>query len=171
MSQLNLTRHLTVLMAVLIFVTASAAALPTYIIIRNELERQTWLRVQDARQNSNVILEFERAQLEKTVTLAAQRPTLKRLASEQNYVELDDYLRDFQTNTTLDFLYLDDASGKYLSGIRPDSQAVTIQITLPVEAAGFITGGILLDDEFAEQLHIQTGFTYEFLPPAELAQL
>ncbi len=164
----NLTRQLTVIMGVFIFLTASAAIIPAYLLIRSELEQQVISRVEDARQHSSLILDFEQIQLESLVTLASERPTLKSLVEQRDWVALDDYLEDFKRNTPLDYLYVLEENNNIVGGSAPTDTELALTNTHSVENFGLITGAIRLDDEFANRLSQQTGFMYHFLPETDV---
>jgi two-component system sensor histidine kinase VicK len=163
----NLTRQLTLILATCIFLVATAAILPAYVLIRNELQHQTQQRLEDARRNTRIMLDFEKAQLTSTVTLAAERPTLQRLLRDQDQAALNPYLHDFQQNTDLDYLYVTDATGGYFAGQQPESdEALLISVTVAIPTGGAVNGAIRLDTELADRLQQQTGFTYTFTQTA-----
>src|SRR5690606_2240486 len=134
---------------------------PAYGIVRGELNQQLSQRLQDGLRHSQTILVIEKREMENIVTLAAQRPTLQRLLSEQLVGELQTYLDVFQANTPLDQLYVTDLSGHWLAGTAQNEQAIALVSTAPVSDIGFVVGGIFLDEEFAQRLQQQTGFRYE----------
>lgn len=165
---MSLTRQLTLIMAVCIFFTALFAILPAYGLVRNELAQQVENRLEDARQHSQIILDFEQVQLQNVVMLASQRPTLHHLLVNQNQAELDIYLEVFRQNTALDYLYVSDESGVPI--LQSDSHLesdIHLTDTQSVDNVGYVTGVIRLDDEFAARLGQQTGLVYRFLPEAE----
>lgn len=160
----NLTRQMTVLLAACIFLAAAAAIVPAYVLIRNELQQQTWQRLEDARRNTRIMLDFEQAQLVSTVTLAAQRPTLQRLLTEQDQAALTPYLQEFKQNTSLDYLYVTDAGGAYFAGEQPQTDSeLLIAFTSELPTGEAVTGAIQLDSELEARLHQQTGFIYNFM--------
>lgn len=161
---MNLTRQMTVILAAFIVIAAVCAIVPAYLLIRGELVTQFNQRLHDAVQHSQTILDFEQELLENTITLASQRPTLTQLMRERNVDELAAYLRIFQDNTSLDFLYVEDASGGFLAGTNRSTDRLALSFTTSVGDIGFVTGEILLDETFAVRLKEQTGFEYEFHP-------
>lgn len=165
---MNLTRQLTIILAVCIFLTAMTAIVPAYVLVRNELEQQVKNRLNDARLHSQTILDFEQAQLQNVVMLASQRPTLRRHMTENNMAEIENYLTIFRQNTELDELFISDSSGKPLLEASSENQsALYFADTQPVADLGYITGRIWLDSEFATRLSQQTGLVYHFLTDAE----
>ncbi len=155
---------MTVILAIFIVIAAISAILPAYLLIRSELITQFDQRLHDAVQHTQTILSFEQEQLENTITLASQRPTLMRFMRERNLDELAAYLRVFQNSTSLDYLYVVDSSGEFLAGTTRPADRLTLSFTTPVDDLGFVTGGVLLDEAFAVRLREQTGFHYEFYP-------
>ena len=165
---MNLTRQLTLILAVCIFITAMVTILPAYILIRSELEHQVQSRLQDAHQHSRMILAYEQAQLENVVMLASQRPTLRRLLLEPDAVELESYLAVFLQNTSLDDLYVSEPGSQPLAGTDSNNLSrLFFSNTQPIADLGYVTGVIWLDAELAARLGQQTGLVYRFLPSSE----
>ncbi len=163
---MNLTKQMTLILVVFITIAAVTAIVPAYAIIRAELTAQMDQRLQEALHHSQTILEFEQSQVENIIALAAERPTLERLLREQAMSELQSYLEVFRNNTSLDQLYVTDHAGNWLAGAERNDEGIALSFTASVADAGFVTGGILLDSDFAERLLMQTGFRYEFHPMA-----
>lgn len=159
---MNLTKQMTLILAVFITIAAVTAIVPAYAIIRAELTAQMDHRLQEALHHSQTILEFEQSQIESIITLAAERPTLERLLREQAMDELQAYLEVFRNNTALDQLDVTDLAGNWLAGTNENGESLALSFTAPVADVGFVTGGVLLDMDFAERLQRQTGFRYEF---------
>lgn len=172
-STMNLTRQITLILAIFIVIAAISAIVPAYALIRGELTSQLDQRLHEALDYSQAILKFEQSQLESTVTLAAERPTLNRLMQEQALDELQPYLEEFRANTPLDQLYVTDPTGNWLAGTPladTDSENMLLSFTAPVVDLGTVTGSIRLDDHFGDRLQQQTGFRYQFHPSAVLTR-
>lgn len=159
---MNLTKQVTLILAVFITFAAVTAMVPAYFIIRAELIAQVDQRLREALRHSETLLAFEQSQAEAVVRLAAGRPTLERLLREQDVNDLQSYLEVFRNNTSLDQLYVTDLSGNWLAGTRNDAEGVALSSSAPVADVGYVVGGIVLDAEFAERLQMQTSFRYEF---------
>lgn len=158
---MNLTRQVTVILAVFITLAAVTTMVPAYLIIRADLTAQLDQRMQEALHHSQTILAFEQSQIENVVTLAAERPTLAQLLRAQSHDELQAYLEVFRSNTHLDQLYVTDLNGTWLGGTTP-SEALVLTFTATVGDSALVTGGLVLDADFAARLQTQTGFQYAF---------
>ncbi len=159
---MNLTKQVTLILAVFITLAAVATLVPSYLIIRAELIGQLNLRLQEALNHTQSLLMFEQSQVQNSITRAANDPTLRDLLRQPSRDELHTYLETVQANTPLNVFYVTDAAGDWLAGTpAPDDNAALV-FSAPVSDAGFITGGVLLDADFAARLQTQTGFRYAF---------
>jgi PAS domain S-box-containing protein len=185
----NLSTRLIFAFVVAILITAVAASVPTYWVIRNELERSTWDHVLDGGQVTQALLKNEQDRMAILATLASQRLTSQRLMQKGASVALHDFVRTFKTRVDLDVLVVCDASGKFLAEIGPSfecpallsDQDVTfrvlpgsdpklvllasqpIQEELSNHLLGYVMMGVFLDDEFSRGMAVGTGFDQSFI--------
>ncbi len=106
---------------------------------------------------------MEQARLTNTVTLAAERPTLRQLVQARDWAGLSAYLLTFRGDTTLDTLYVSDASGQTVAGEAPPGGGFLLTAQQPIEG-GAVSGGFRLDEAFAARLAADTDLTYRFVP-------
>ncbi len=91
----GLSTRLVVGLVAVIFLTVAAIALPAYSLVRTELERQAWSRVDEGATSSLALFNAGQSQLDQLATLAAQRPTLRSILRGGNRQELEAYLTAF----------------------------------------------------------------------------
>lgn len=180
------SRFLLAFIAIIVITTLSAGV-PAYIIIRTELDRQSWTHVADGGRVTLALLETEKIRLENLAVLVSQRPTLQNLVQQRDMDALNEYLQTFQATVDLDILVLSDKSGQvlakgkeFLSTIGPPfSQEAAFQVLpgartqlalsvsrpIPVDTDQdlFVTVGIILSDDYATKLASATGFEHSFL--------
>jgi hypothetical protein len=171
----------------IIAITTLSAGVPAYIIIRTELDRQSWTHVADGGRVTLALLETEKIRLENLAVLVSQRPTLQNLVQRRDMDALNEYLQTFQKTVDLDVLVLSDKSGQVLakgaefnsSVGSPFSQeaafqalpgartqlALSVSRPVPVDMDQdlFVTVGIILSDDYATKLASATGFEHSFL--------
>jgi PAS domain S-box-containing protein len=171
----------------IIAITTLSAGVPAYIIIRTELDRQSWTHVADGGRVTLALLETEKIRLENLAVLVSQRPTLQNLVQRGDMDSLNEYLQTFQKTVDLDVLVLSDKSGQVLakgaefnsSVGSPFSQeaafqalpgartqlALSVSRPVPVDTGQdlFVTVGIILSDDYATKLASATGFEHSFL--------
>lgn len=174
------TRLIFAFVAVIILTTV-AAGVPAFWLIRAQLESQAWARVEDGGRVTLALLETEKTGLDNIATLTAQRPTLRNLLIEGSTDTLRDYLKAFQAGVELDILVVHDASSQLIAGgapspwadppvvsevafyVVPSSESgLALLASQPVldsdTLLGYVTVGVLLDDDFARRLAAETGF-------------
>ena len=168
-----------------IIATTIAAGVPAYLIIRSELEQQSWARLADGVQITRTLLRNEQDRLLDLGNLTSQRPTLRRHLKEGITEEFREYVRVYQSSVDLDILFAYDAN---CSPLTPDSspnlcadlllsdQPSSLEIVeteprlvsvvhqpvfddLDHQLLGYVTLGVYLDDEFASRLASASGFT------------
>jgi PAS domain S-box-containing protein len=165
--------------------TTLAAAIPAYVFITNELEKQAWERVENGSRITQALLDVEKDRLDNLVTLTSQRPTLQDLIENAEITALDDYLRVFRSGLDLDILVVRDTAGTILAktyGSVPwsnppcihevgfnvcpcEEHYLSITACSPVfdtisgEHLGYVTIGNYLDSDFMKEIASQTGFT------------
>lgn len=185
----NLSTRLIFAFVVAILVTTVAAGVPTYWIIRNELERSTWDHVLDGGQATQALLKNEMDRVANLATLASQRLTSERLMQKGASVALNNFVRTFKTEVELDVLVVCDASCKFLVEIVPSfecpalwsDQDVTFRVLpgsdpklvllasqpiheeLTNHLLGYVMTGVFLDDEFSRRMAVGTGFDQSFI--------
>jgi len=171
----------------IIIITILLTSIPAYIVIRAELDKQTWKRVQEGGMATMALLENEKLRLEKLATLLSQRPTLHELIKQGDSISLNAYMQTFQKTVALDILLLGYDNGEVIAhgvdfyptilpivsqgtnlialpGTKPQLALLTSKaIPLEIQPQVFITAGILLDNEFANRLGSETGFEHSFL--------
>jgi PAS domain S-box-containing protein len=180
----NLSSRLILAFILVIIVTTLAAGIPTYLFIRNELDLQVRARVEDGSRVTKTLLQAEESRLINLAALTAERPTLRSILEKGNLAELEEYLNTFRASVDLDFLIVRDPDrdilvknpslspwsdppfpeniAYYASTGNQPSIALLVSHSLineeSYEALGYVTLGILLDDEFMSQLAAITGF-------------
>ncbi|MBN2304083.1 MAG: HAMP domain-containing protein [Anaerolineae bacterium] len=161
MKTLSLTRQLTSIAVISIFITAMITGLPALWLFHRELDRQIDLRLTAGEQHTRTIWALTELQMSQTVELASERPTLHRLLEKRNWTALEPYLADFRTDTILDFLYIKNEQNIVLAGAVPETGA--LQATERVLGDDItLVGGFVVDARFLDRLHEQTGFLYRF---------
>lgn len=161
MKNLTLTRQLVFFIGGSVFLVAVLTALTGFLFVRYELEQQTEQRLEDAKRYANTFLALEEFRIEVTVRLASDRPTLNQLIEQGDEQRLSDYLLNFLSNTTLDFLFVRD--GVSTIGIIPPATDFNFEVAIPLPTGGEVVGGIFLDTAFEESLAQQTGLYYRLL--------
>jgi two-component system phosphate regulon sensor histidine kinase PhoR len=177
----------------LIVLAIAAAALPAYALIRGELERQAWDRVDRGAATSKALIEAELTRLSSLATLAAQRPTLRSLAGEPPSAELQTYLETFRSAAGVDDVLVtsttgDETAAGSLSGALPCGEQVTepAVVAIPGSGAGAalvagadvveeggsrilgtVTVARLLDEGYLADLGAITGLRYSLLLDGE----
>jgi len=184
----SLPAQLILVFVVAIVATTIASGIPSYWSLQTELEHQAWERVADGGRVSQVLIEAEKIRLNSLVNHAAQRPTLQKLVQEKNQENLSSYLQDFQTGVDLDFIVISDESGKPVMATLPISLpfentkpasagfyaftdietqlGIMATQTIPgssKEDAKFVTVGVFIDDAFATQIAVESGYEQSFL--------
>jgi two-component system phosphate regulon sensor histidine kinase PhoR len=180
----NLSSRLILAFILVIIVTTLAAGIPTYLFIRGELDQQVRARVDDGSRVTQTLLQSEESRLINLAALTAERPTLKSILEMGDLADLEEYLNTFRASVDLDFLIVRDPDRKILvenpflspwsdppfpeniayyasTGNQPSIALLASHSLFSEEtreALGYVTLGILLDDEFMAQLAAITGF-------------
>jgi PAS domain S-box-containing protein len=173
----------------LALVTAALAGLPAVWLIRVQLDRQAWAQVQQGALASQALYEAQKSELEGLARLTAQRPTLRQLLREQEWPDLNSYLRTLQEGSAVDGLLLCDPEGTVLAQagatvfpsfcaspsprgflkLRDEGRIVIWLIAsqpLTPEALGvgeWVVVGRQLDERFAAEMRLQTGLEHSLL--------
>jgi len=172
MRNLTLTRQIINITVILLFLTALVTALPPLLLLQSELGRQIDLRLDAGEAHTRTIWALTEFQIQQSVRLASQRPTLRQLATTGDQTTLDSYLETFRSSTLLDFLYVRAADDRILGGISPDAPIEAGDLSSENRLAIFavqshvtddiiVVGGIQLDDNFLQRLSEQTHLTYQ----------
>jgi PAS domain S-box-containing protein len=116
----------------LILATTLSAGLPAYWLTSSQLEAQTWSRMESARTTTQSLLEAESIQLQDSLLLFVERPTLRQLLAENRLQVLEEYIDNFSRRSGIDLLLLCDSSGSVIAGdlrLGPCPQQPTSQST------------------------------------------
>ena len=116
MPRQHFSTNLIIGFVVLIFASTLSAGVPAYWITRNQLERQAWANVENARQATQSLLTAEQTRLDDLATIFAERPTLRRLAQSDPLAELQPFLAAFQQQSKVDLLLFCTATGEWMAG-------------------------------------------------------
>ena len=183
----SFTTRLITAFIVVIVATTFVAGIPSYILLRNELQNQTLARVIDGERVTKAFLDAEKARLVNLASHTAQRPTLQRLLQENDGSGLSEYLKNFKTGVELDVLFISDSSGEFAAGdvseyacigTKPPGEAffcspacledqivmlATQPLSVDLSDTFNVMVGVFVDDEFARELARGTGFEQNFL--------
>ena len=85
----------------LVLLTTTTVGLPAILLIRNQVERQTWARVNQGRHATQALYAAWQRRITDLAILTSQRPTLRELLSQEQGAELLDYLQVLQEETEL----------------------------------------------------------------------
>jgi PAS domain S-box-containing protein len=107
--EFNIDRYSLVVQMVLSFMalvllTTTTVGLPAILLIRNQVERQTWARVNQGSHATQSLYAAWQRRIIDLATLTSQRPTLRELLSQEQEDELENYLQTLQEETELDLL-------------------------------------------------------------------
>jgi PAS domain S-box-containing protein len=185
----HLSAQLILSFVALVFLTAAAVGGPAIWLIRSQLHRQEWSRLDQGALASQALYAAKRAELTGLATLTAQRPTLYELLPLGEKERLTDYLEILRQGSGLDLVMVCDASGRVLAQVgqsisNMECMSGTFEgtYTTPTEpfaeawlfagqqldrVAGSPLGSVLvgtrLDDAFAAQMQAQTGLEHTVL--------
>ena len=191
MPRQHFSTNLIIGFVVLIFASTLSAGVPAYWITRNQLERQAWANVENARQATQSLLTAEQTRLDDLATIFAERPTLRRLAQSDPLAELQPFLAAFQQQSKVDLLLFCNTAGEWVAGsaaldrcpavglphftLITDKPALVVSHfvqTTPtvgqtsITPVGIATVGIWLDQAFLQQLVAGTGAEQSILSTA-----
>jgi len=128
--QMNLSQRLVLSLVLVVIAIIVLSGLPANIAMWQALERQVWLRVQDAQSSTQGLYNAEITRLKKLSGLIAGRPTLYNLLQQGDVAALDPYLEALkQESGNLDIVQV----------ITPDLQAGDKVAGLP-DPQEFLTG-------------------------------
>ena len=180
----SLTARLVLTFGAIVLLTVVAAAAPTYALIRSELERQAWSRIESGGRLTLILLDSERSRLDHLAATLAERPTLASLLRQNDRPGLTAYLDRFREGVNVDLLQVLDEAGDLVAWSADDpttgNAAITtdgfawtsgpgsqllLQRLRPVpasETAFTVVVAMTLDDEFASALAATTGLEQTF---------
>ncbi len=167
-SPLRLTHRLVIMMVLAVTLTTLTAALAAYRVMRAEFDTQINHRITDTQRFSSGIIQLEAANLEYLLSLAAQRPTLARLMTQQDSAAMEDYLTEFRADTPLDFLYVTNTTGEIMAG-QPSADGDhpgLLTVRKPVGTLGYVHGGLNLEFALNHRLVSPEDFQFVFLREA-----
>lgn len=171
----------------LVLLTATAAGLPAFWLVRGRLEDQAWAQVDQGVRAAGALYEAGQSELAGLAVLTAQRPTLQERLEQGEAAALESYLHTLRVGMELDLVLLCDAGlreivqtgGPISAGLcqtLPDgvsfhlegaSRQVWLLAVHPIgdeqSALGMVIVGLLLDDAFAVQMRAQTGLEHTLL--------
>jgi PAS domain S-box-containing protein len=173
----------------LVLLTAAAAGLPAFWLIRNQLERQAWAQVEQGSRAAQALYTAKQSEMINLATLTAQRPTLRELLARGDQTSMQTYLDTLQTGSGLDLVLICDSEQQAVAqagetitdsictaGARAGIHIVATDTAprawllaahpIDTETAGFrgtVIVGIEVDDEFAAQMRTQTGLEHTLL--------
>jgi PAS domain S-box-containing protein len=183
----RLTTRLITAFILAIVITAFVAAVPAYLLLRNELQNQTVALLSDGVFVTKTLMEVDKTRLIETANLAAERPSLHNLLGDDDREGLSEYLGEFKKGAGLDFYFVRNSAGEFIAGdffsdsclpIQPVGAAVfyspaclTPQIVMltsqevrgDLEDLFYITVGKKIDNNYAVQLAKETGFEQNFI--------
>jgi PAS domain S-box-containing protein len=181
---------------VLAFVTAVAAGLPAICLIRAQLERQAWAQVEQGSRAAQALYAARQSEVASLTTLAAQRPTLRRLMLRQDRAELAEYLRPLQSRAGLDAIWVCTTDNRLLAhagesisnGALCSTEGPPALHTLPAGdathvwlltaepvisesgvAQGKVVAGMRLDGGFVAHMRSETGLEHSLLVSGQVA--
>ena len=172
----------------LILLTATAVGVPAVLLIRNQVERQTWARVNQGSRATEALYAVWQRRITDLAFLTSQRPTLSQLLSQEQGAALADYLQTLQEETELDLIFvcdpdrhpviqtsaaisttmcrLQDPTGLHVisSGTSPQVWMMAAH-SIGDESSGLgqVIVGMLLDDAFSRQMSAQTSLEHTLL--------
>ena len=167
----------------LVLATTLSAGLPAYWLTSNQLETQTWNQMHDARTTTLALIQAAQVQLEDSLLLFVERPTLRQLLLEDRHEELEEYITNFTRRSGIDMLVVCNAAGLPIAGDRAlgscPPQANTRYTTIatrpilltsrdlpstpPNQMRPRVMVGLWLDDTFLQELAATTGMEQSLL--------
>ena len=182
------SRLMTTFAAVVVLATV-VSGIPSYWIIRSELERQVIARVDVSRHTTSALLEASLTEVGGVARLSAERPTLRRILEDHDLASLPPYLESLRAGAAVDLLAVQDTDGVLSVAGAPDPSgwidrltsdagfillsdpaamvtlAAVQEIVDPVsgQRLGKVLAANLADDGFAHQLGQETGVEQSFI--------
>lgn len=173
----------------LVLLTAIAAGVPAFLLLHDHLERRAQNQVQQGLLATQSLYRARQNELESLATLTAQRPTLRQLVAQADWISLAGYLATLQQGSGLDSVLVCSAEhGLVTQAGEPTladlcrSGAGSGYLFVDTEAGpqiwsladhpltddtgqelGIVYVGVHLDDGFARQMQSQTGFGHSLL--------
>jgi PAS domain S-box-containing protein len=139
----NLTVQMVLSFMILALVTAGAAGLPAFLLIRHQIERQAWAQVNQGSQATQALYVAWQSKVTDLADLTAQRPTLPELLASGEETALLEYLQTLQQDTDLDLVLICDPAQQPIlqvgQGVVPAMCQVGEPATWYVVSAGALT--------------------------------
>ena len=170
---------------IVVVLTAGTIGLPAIWLIRAQLDNQAWSQVSQGAQAAQALYLARQKEINNFAVITSQRPTLHDLLSEQDWPSLESYLTTLQTGAGLDLIAVCGANQETFiapnllseytpckilieDGFHrlPDSENQQLWLTSSHAIEGMdevntkVIIGLLLDDEFAADMHAQTGLEH-----------
>src|SRR5688572_11973709 len=114
----NFSTRLMLGFVLLVLATILSAGLPAYWLTSRQLETQSWNRTRGAAMTTLSLIDAAQVQLEDSLLLFVERPTLQQLLAEERLVELEQYITNFTRRSGIDLLLVCDESGLPVAGDR-----------------------------------------------------
>lgn len=174
----NLNARLIAAVAAVVLLALLAANTAAYLILRDQLDRQSTLALQQGQQTAALVLAERSATLDGLVAVLSQRPTLRRLLAAADFPALASFLEDFRSQSDLDWVIFcdptqtihtaagatldatlnaalcqsDEPTGYRLLGDRPALLAHAAVVGSSGETAGQVVAGQWIDASFLQTL-------------------
>jgi hypothetical protein len=177
----SLPAQLILSFVLVVILTAVTAGLPAIWIIYQQLNQQAWSQVDQGIQATETLYNAKHTELEDLAIVTAQRPTLQDFLIDDNLEDLRNYLITLQAGAGLDLLVVCDKTqsilvstvttifkdvclswraGGYQRQSTESRSLVWLTASHPIESqgnTGEVIIGLLLDDNFAQEMRDQTG--------------
>ncbi|GIK39505.1 MAG: hypothetical protein BroJett011_33380 [Chloroflexota bacterium] len=173
---------------ILVLLSAAAIGLPAIWLLRDQLDRQAWAQVDQGARAAQALYAARQNEVAGLAVLTAQRPSLRELLLQADQSELLPYLRTLQSGANLDLILVCAPDGRPIAQVgqefppnicaasEPDGFYVVPGRPLPrvwllagqaLESdqtqLGRVIVGSTLGNEFAQELHAQTGLEHTLL--------
>jgi PAS domain S-box-containing protein len=169
-----------IVLVLMIVFTSSTIGFPAIWLVREQLDRQAWVSVNQASRMVEVLLDAHHRDLSNLAILTSQRPTLRQLLDSDDSTRLSDYLETIRKGAGLDLILICQQSRKTVSQVglpisnlacqsEPTDQVFlsTIDTTSTIwllsihplldQPSDHVAVGQILDRDFLGELSEQTG--------------
>ena len=177
----NLPAQLILSFILVVILTAVTVGLPAIWLIYEQLDQQAWSQVDQGSHVTETLYAAKQMEMENLAVLTAQRPTLRELLFEDKAQDLHNYLITLQDGAGLDLVVVCDSNHTILAStmmfkfgdicntwndggyqyLSTDTQSqIWLIASHPIQSEGIdgkVIIGLLLDDDFTEQMRDQTG--------------
>jgi len=184
----SLSTQMVVSFVALVLVAATAVGVPGIWLIQQQMERQAWRQVDQARVASEALYAARRQEVSDLATLTAQRPTLRELLAQDEREGLASYLSTLRSGAGLDVILACSAEGDLIAeagevvagdlcgeavtdGFRALSSGTAPRVWLlserPVRVdtgdGARVVVGKMVDDRFVTEIGDQAGLEHTLL--------